>query len=462
MIDSCDATIACWSEDGETFIVKDPTKFEQEIIPQFFKHSKFTSFVRQLNFYSFRKIKYMDTLRLDPKLEAETANYWRFRHEKFQRGKPHLLMDIKRLTGHKGASPGSIKKGPLPLAATSGNDEGSVDMQNELDTLKKRIEEMNNSMSQLTSMVQKVSLNSKDGEPTRKLPSRPSLVTAARELVVDKAIGSKRKKVDWAFPLGMESSVSLSLQKPEPILSPYSIGSTHDSRCIVPPDEMLSSAMDFESVFTIDVSPDEPVLLNPLEASVTNVRPCNDAVEDFYILSEDECNDDDDALVDICRNDTSETSIGDNTAANLLPDPSTRRHQVASLPEATLRPRDRVDPELMDRLSEALAVLPKEMQNQIVERLIAAITTTELFAAPSNVAPYRKRQPSESSTDDASYSSGEDHQASGVGMPLAAATLAALLSHYSEQVKKHSTASVNKDKVGRSGVKAISVIPVHA
>jgi len=46
MVDTCDPAIAGWSEDGETFIVKDPVKFEKQIIPQFFKHSKFTSFVR--------------------------------------------------------------------------------------------------------------------------------------------------------------------------------------------------------------------------------------------------------------------------------------------------------------------------------------------------------------------------------------------------------------------------------
>ena len=46
MVDTCDPTIASWSEDGETFVVKDPVKFERSIIPQFFKHSKFSSFVR--------------------------------------------------------------------------------------------------------------------------------------------------------------------------------------------------------------------------------------------------------------------------------------------------------------------------------------------------------------------------------------------------------------------------------
>lgn len=46
MIDTCDPEIAEWDEDGLTFTVKDPTRFETTIIPQFFKHSKFTSFVR--------------------------------------------------------------------------------------------------------------------------------------------------------------------------------------------------------------------------------------------------------------------------------------------------------------------------------------------------------------------------------------------------------------------------------
>ena len=46
MIDTCDPAIASWSEEGDTFVVKDPVKFEQAIIPQFFKHSKFSSFVR--------------------------------------------------------------------------------------------------------------------------------------------------------------------------------------------------------------------------------------------------------------------------------------------------------------------------------------------------------------------------------------------------------------------------------
>merc|ERR1712151_694347 len=78
MVDSCDPTIASWSDDGKVFIVKDPELFASNVIPQFFKHNNFASFVRQLNFYGFRKLRNNDSIRIDPVLEEATAKYWRF------------------------------------------------------------------------------------------------------------------------------------------------------------------------------------------------------------------------------------------------------------------------------------------------------------------------------------------------------------------------------------------------
>lgn len=57
MLETCPAHIACWSDSGESFYIKDPDAFAQKVIPQFFAHSNFSSFVRQLNFYGFRKVK---------------------------------------------------------------------------------------------------------------------------------------------------------------------------------------------------------------------------------------------------------------------------------------------------------------------------------------------------------------------------------------------------------------------
>jgi len=78
-----DEAIVSWCENGLAFIVRDLTRFCEEVLPAHFCHNKWASFIRQLNLYGFRRITQ----------GASSGAYW---HKFFQRGEPHLLRGITR------------------------------------------------------------------------------------------------------------------------------------------------------------------------------------------------------------------------------------------------------------------------------------------------------------------------------------------------------------------------------
>jgi osomolarity two-component system response regulator SKN7 len=80
-----------WGRGGSSFVVWDMNEFTTKVLPQTFRHSNFSSFVRQLNKYGFSKIKHVD---------EETGqikeNVWEFQHPNFQAGGKADLDSIKR------------------------------------------------------------------------------------------------------------------------------------------------------------------------------------------------------------------------------------------------------------------------------------------------------------------------------------------------------------------------------
>lgn len=55
LIDGCDPMIASWFDEGNKIVIYDSERLASQVIPSFFSHSNYDSFVRQLNFYGFKK-----------------------------------------------------------------------------------------------------------------------------------------------------------------------------------------------------------------------------------------------------------------------------------------------------------------------------------------------------------------------------------------------------------------------
>ncbi|OQR99738.1 hypothetical protein ACHHYP_04622 [Achlya hypogyna] len=56
MLRSQDVPNISWSASGKYFVVEDFPSFERNVLPRFFKHSKMSSFQRQLNYFGFHKL----------------------------------------------------------------------------------------------------------------------------------------------------------------------------------------------------------------------------------------------------------------------------------------------------------------------------------------------------------------------------------------------------------------------
>ncbi|KAI8331795.1 hypothetical protein EDC96DRAFT_526870 [Choanephora cucurbitarum] len=84
-----------WSKDGNSFLVEGHERFAKHVLPRFYKHNTFASFVRQLNMYDFHKIPHLQQGALVSSSGTENE-VWEFSHPHFQRNRPDLLVLVSR------------------------------------------------------------------------------------------------------------------------------------------------------------------------------------------------------------------------------------------------------------------------------------------------------------------------------------------------------------------------------
>ena len=333
--------------------------------------------MRQLNFYGFRKIK-SDPLRIrDAAVDVE-SKYWKFRHEKFLRGRPDLLSEIRKSNHSEAAE------------------------KHEVDALKDEVKELKGKIATMSADMEK-------------LASLVGSLVKAKQLQQEQFFhdgGSKKRKVTLMPPPVKSCDLADPLMQPLPITSLPDPSTTHDSEFFFPEDPTIAG----RDTSLIQAHFPSPAKSQPRQESMASLTSVDEEILTSLFALEP-------------SDDASVTSFSTN-----IPD------LALSIPSSHVAKGQPGEPEakLVKRLRDSLATLPKNMQELFVERLVAMISNPELFqnqakavSALATAAAEEAKKRLEALGGDPSLDSNDEKS-----VALATAVLGAFLSRYGAALKE--------------------------